>query len=180
MGKRVDDAVVERARGGDAEAFTELYAAMAQPLFKTACYIIGNPSDAEDVVMDTIADAFAGISKLRECAAFEGWIYKILYNKAKRKKGITLWRGETELTDDLPESNGVDFIENADLKTALALLSLEERTILILSVCFGYSSLEISDVMSLNANTVRSKQSRALAKMEKYMQINEGRGNNEH
>ena len=174
LGKHVDDALVERARSGDAEAFSQLYAAIAGPLYKTATYILGSAAEAEDVVMDTIADAYAGIAKLREPAAFEGWIYKILYNKARRRRGIILWRGETELNEGLA-ADTVDVAENADLKEALGRLTLEEQTIVVMAVCSGYTSMEIAKVLSINPATVRSKQSRAMAKMRRYLEQQEGR-----
>ena len=42
----------------------------------------------------------------------------------------------------------------------------EEQTIVGLSVFGGYNSKEIGDALKMNPNTVRSKRSRALQKME--------------
>lgn len=176
VGKHVDEALVKKARLGDREAFSQLYADMSKALYKTAYCILGNASDAEDVVMDTVADAFFGISKLRDAAAFEGWIYRILYNKARRLRGVAIFKGAGELSMDLPDPDSDDgrSSELIDLKTALGRLTLEERTIVVMSVCHGYTSAEISEMTGINANTVRSKQSRALAKMREYINSGEG------
>ncbi len=49
----------EKARAGDTEAFAELYSIYSDRLYSTAFYLLGRKEDAEDVVMDTITDAFA-------------------------------------------------------------------------------------------------------------------------
>ena len=53
-----------------------------------------------------------------------------------------------------------------DVKKAFLILSPEEQEIIALSVFGGYNSREIGSVLNLNPNTVRSKRSRALEKME--------------
>ena len=68
----------EKAKQGDAKAFAELYAQYAQKLYATAFYLLGRKEDAEDIVMDTVADAFAQIRSLRNADAFGGWIFRML------------------------------------------------------------------------------------------------------
>ena len=53
-----------------------------------------------------------------------------------------------------------------DIRKAFFLLEEEEQTIVGLSVFGGYNSQEIGEALHLNPNTVRSKRSRALQKME--------------
>ena len=53
-----------------------------------------------------------------------------------------------------------------DVKKAFLVLSSEEQEIVALSVFGGYNSKEIGSALNLNPNTVRSKRSRALEKME--------------
>ncbi len=53
-----------------------------------------------------------------------------------------------------------------DVRKAFFLLEEEEQTIVGLSVFGGYNSKEIGDALKMNPNTVRSKRSRALQKME--------------
>ena len=51
----------------------------------------------------------------------------------------------------------------------MALLSEEERLIVSLTVFGGYDSGEIAEILHLNRNTVRSKHSRALAKLRETL-----------
>ena len=172
MEKQEMKALVERAKNQDREAFAELYANYYKALYKTAFYILGNAQDAEDTVMETIADAYMGITKLRIPEAFEGWLFRILYNKARRKRGTLLFKATLELNENLEaEGNSTEQIGmSIDLMRALATLSREERVIVVLSVCEGYASADIGRIMELNPNTVRSKQMRALGKLRKILE----------
>ena len=160
-------ALVAAAQGRDADAFAALYSEYSGALYKTAYYLIGRREDAEDVVMETVTDAYASISQLRAPEAFEGWIFKILYNKARRRRGAVYYNATSEIPETLQANvpGEGEITDNIDLLRALDTLSTEERAIVVLSVCEGYTSAEIGSIMSLNPNTVRSKQMRTLAKL---------------
>ena len=89
------------ARQGSKEAFAQLYQAVYQDLYRFALYVLKNPEDAQDAVAETVADAYAEITKLRDSEAFKGWIFKILSNKCKRKL-----KEYTRKTEPLYEQEG--------------------------------------------------------------------------
>ncbi|MBO4863915.1 MAG: RNA polymerase sigma factor [Eubacterium sp.] len=161
----------------DRDKFAELYKEVYRELYKTALYRLGVPEDAENVVSDTVLDAYAGLDKLRDESAFRAWIFKILSNKINRvlREYVTRREHEAYLSDDsidaLPTAGNV--IQAAEDKTlvqqAFTILSEEEREIVTMSVFGEQSSAEIADSMKLNRNTVRSKYSRALTKMREYL-----------
>ena len=69
--------------------------------------------------------------------------------------------------EELPEQPVVpDYDLAMDVRKAFFVLSEEEQILVGLSVFGGYCSQEIGEMMGLNPNTVRSKRSRALKKME--------------
>ena len=55
---RIDVDLVERARCGDVEAFSEIYDSIKDELYKYALYTLGNSCDAEDAVSETFFEAF--------------------------------------------------------------------------------------------------------------------------
>ena len=77
--------LVCRAQSGDTGAFAQLYEGVYQDLYRFALYVLKHPQDAQDVVSDTVMDAFAQIGELRKSEAFRAWIFRILSNKCKRK-----------------------------------------------------------------------------------------------
>lgn len=162
--------LVRRAKQGDAEAFAELYKNIYQSLYRFALYMLGNPADAEDVVSDAVTDAWVTIGKLRNEEAFEGWVFRILSNKCRRKRKEYVnkpleWKEEI---GNLSEED--DLAENYHLRLVFGELSDEERMIIGMHVFGGYTSREISEMTGINANTVRSRESRALKKMAEKLE----------
>ena len=161
--------LVRRAQSGDTGAFAQLYEGVYQDLYRFALYVLKHPQDAQDVVSDTVMDAFAQIGELRKSEAFRAWIFRILSNKCKRKLKEYATRPE-ELTPELLEhlgKSGMD--EHAAVRSLFFELPSEERMIIAMHLFCGYSSKEIEKLLDLNENTVRSKESRGIKKMvEKY------------
>ena len=158
-----------RARNGDTQAFAELYEKCAGKLYSTAFYMLGRKEDAEDIVMETVTDAFAEIGSLRKEEAFEGWLFKILVTKIKKKRGSYITEA-LPLMDDVVHFEKGDSDENAALWKALESIGEEDRQIIILDVLCGYKSHEISAMMNMNANTVRSRRMRAMQKLKKMLE----------
>ena len=164
--------LVSRAKQQDSHAFAELYEMVYQDLYRMALYTLGNPQDAENVVSDTVLDAYCSIGKLREATAFKGWIFKILSNKCNRLLREYVQRRDHEQSLDDMEAglptmgNVMKGVEDKTLiSQAFRVLSEEEKMIVTMTVYGDMDSGEIAENLKLNRNTVRSKYSRALAKM---------------
>lgn len=157
--------LVKQAKQGSAEAFAELYREIYQNLYRFALYMLGNPADAEDAVSDTVADAWVTIGKLRSEEAFEGWVFRILSNKCRRKRKEYVNK-PVEWKEEIGDISGADdMVENYHLRRVFGELDEEDRMIIGMHVFGGYTSREISEITGMNANTVRSRESRALKKM---------------
>ena len=158
--------LVAAARAGDKEAFGALYAAIYTDLYKFAYYLPKNEEDAKDAVSDAVMDAYAGISKLRSEEAFKAWMFQILSAKRKRKLKEYATQGRNAPLEDAEDLAVSGKEESLELKSAFESLSDDERTIISMNVFGGYDSGEISKILKMNRNTVRSKQSRALSKLK--------------
>ncbi len=159
--------LVKQAKRGDTQAFAELYRSVYQELYRFALYTLKNSHDAEDAVSDTVTDAWAQIGSLNKEEAFKSWIFKILYNKCRRCLKQYMQKTE-ELPEDLCGQKG-DAEEQLDVRAAFARLADEERLILSMHIFGGYSSREIGQMLQMNDSTVRSRQKRALEKMEAWL-----------
>ncbi len=164
---QLTEQLVRRAQRGDAHAFSRLYETVYQDLYRFAVYTLRHPQDAEDAVSETVTDAFAQISTLKEAAAFRSWIFRILSNKCKRRIRQYV-NPPSELDEGIP-AGGADLHEMLDVRRAFSLLPDEDRLILSMNLFAGYTSQEIGDLLGMNANTVRSRQSRALKKMQSQL-----------
>ena len=79
-----DRCLVLRAQDGDINAFEQLVERYQGRLFRTAYMIVRNHHDSEDIVQDTLIQAWRSLHLVREPAAFRGWLMRICTNKARR------------------------------------------------------------------------------------------------
>lgn len=162
--------LVRAAKQGDAQAFAELYRDIYQNLYRFALYMLGNPADAEDVVSDAVMDAWVTIGKLRSEEAFDGWVFRILSNKCRRKRKEYLNK-PLEWKEEIGNVSGADdLVESYHLRKIFGELDDDDRMIIGMHVFGGYTSREISEITGMNANTVRSRESRALKKMAEKLE----------
>ena len=162
--------LVKRAKQGDAEAFAELYGDIYQNLYRFALYMLGNPADAEDVVSDAVTDAWMTIGKLRSEEAFDGWVFRILSNKCRRKRKEYVNKPLEWKEESVVVSGADDLVENYHLRRIFGELDEEDRMIIGMHIFGGYTSREISEMTGINANTIRSRESRALKKMAEKLE----------
>ena len=172
MSSKIIDSLVSSAKNGSTEAFGELYEIYSRDMFRFACYYLGSSSLAEDCVSECVCIAYEKIGTLRKASAFKSWLFKILHNccnsalKEKMKsEGNVEYSSVTELSSESEDIN-----EKLSLKQALLLLSDEDREIVILHYCQGYTSKEIGEILGIKDATVRSKILRSGEKLRKFLQ----------
>lgn len=160
-----------KARAGDVSAFAGLYKTVYADLYHFALYLLKNREDAKDAVSDTVIAAFEEIHNLRREELFKSWIFKILFNKCRRKMREYVRKEEwtEQVSDAAGRARGIEQSEAAVIRTLFYSLSEEERSVIGLHLFAGYTSREIGQMMGLNENTVRSKERRALKKLAEMM-----------
>lgn len=156
--------LIRQAQQGDAHAFAALYESVYKDLYRFAVCTLRHAQDAEDAVSETVLDAFAQIHTLREAAAFKSWIFRILTAKCSRR--IRQYQNAPLELDETIVGQMDTLHEQTDLRRALASLPEEDRLIISMNIFAGYSSQEIGVLLNMKPGTVRSRQSRALKKLE--------------
>lgn len=160
--------LVRAAKGGDAGAFTELYKEIYRDMYHFAYYMLKHPEDAKDAVSDAVMDAWASVGMLKKEEAFKSWIFAILSNKCRAKLREYANRpGElTEvLSDTLQAAEGVTTPEHLQVREEFLKLHETDRLIIGLHLFAGYKTKELAEALHMNANTIRSRESRALKRL---------------
>lgn len=160
--------LTKKAVKGDAEAFGEIYSLFAPEMYRYALYNLGSREAAQDAVQETALEAFKSIIKLKNESAAKAWFFGILYNVCKRFQREK-YRADFvpfELCPELSSADTNDGVSTAlDLVRLIGTLGEQEREIVLLRAVCGYSGKEIAAVTGIPHGTVRSKLSRALAKL---------------
>jgi len=104
MDERPDDVLVEEARQGKNEAFSELARRHQQRVYGLICGMTKNRSDADDLCQEVFLTAFRSIPGFQARSSFSTWVYRIAVNaslnflKKRRREGE-----RAEFHDNLPE-----------------------------------------------------------------------------
>lgn len=159
--------LVKQSKQGNASAFGELYEMYSNDMFRFAYYYTGSETAAQDCVSEAVLTAFRKVTELKNAASFKSWLFRILRNCCaesfrKRSREIPTQEVYSGVHSFDEASN-----EKISLKNALLKLPSDERELIILYYCSGYTSKEISLMLTVNENTVRSKISRAMQKLKK-------------
>ena len=166
---KTDWIFVQQAKKGDSHAFARLYEIIYQDLYHFALYTLKNPADAEDIVSETVTDAFVQIGQLKKVESFKAWIFQILTNKCRKSlKNHPLSLEESIYLSDASwqePAAAEDGYLTPEIQDELSQLSEPERRVITLSVFGGYTSREIPGILKKREGSIRSIKSRALAKL---------------
>lgn len=163
--------LVEQALQGDGHAFGELMAPYNRRLYLVIMRIVGNRSDADDVMQESLLCAYRGLPAFRADAAFFTWLYRIASNcalacLAQRRRlapeqdacaaDCDAEPGAAPPCDD-PEQVFAGTQLLATIGMALDSMHPEYRTAIVLREIDGLSYHEIADAMVCPIGTVRSR-----------------------
>ena len=81
--KPSDESLVRRSTAGDRDAFAQLLRRHEQPLAALIRYNIGGGHDAEDVLQETLLQAWLGVRALRDPAKIRPWLLQIARNRCR-------------------------------------------------------------------------------------------------
>ena len=168
-----EEELVRAAKAGDAGAFTELYQEIYRDLYHFAYYMLKHTEDAKDAVGDAVMDAWASIGMLKKEEAFKSWMFAILSNKCRAKLREYANRPgnlSEEISDTFASAEGVITPEQLQLREEFLKLPETDRLIIGLHLFAGYKTKELAEALHINANTVRSRESRALKRLGEALQ----------
>lgn len=163
--------LVVRAREGDIDAFEALVDRYETKLLRFCMRTLGDRQDAEDVVQNTLVQAWKSMSALTEPAAFGTWIYRLASNKCTDLLRRRMARpSDAQDPDDMSiHADGRASVEKSvEARTALQhfsdvlqTLSSEQRVTWVLHQMEGLSYAEVATTLGISEGSVRGRIHRA-------------------
>ncbi len=167
-----DFELIKRVAGGDKRALEKIYVQHSDRTFKFLCRLTGDKSSAEDLMHDVFLDVWKGASRFEARCSVGTWILSIARYKAldarRRKRNFT--------EDDLPAANeptpeavAMRTSSSNRMRECLESLSVEHREVLDLVYYQEKSVSEISLILSIPENTVKTRVFYARKKLKEML-----------
>ena len=170
-----EEELVERARNGDVTAYEQLIRTHQDLAARTAYVITGGAADAQDAAQEAFIKAYYSLGRFRAGAPFRPWLLRIVANEAinrrrsaRRQVGLALRTAEGRLQDDaVPSPEGAALAQDEHRRVVAAMNNLrpEDRLVIAYRYWFDLSESEMADALGCARGTVKSRLSRALARL---------------
>jgi len=174
-----DAALVERARSGEAEAFTQIVERHQAAAFRVAWVLCGDAADAEEATQDAFVKAHRALGRFRAGAPLRPWLLAIAANEARNKRRAAGRREHLALrvadatavrAEPSTEARALAADRDAGLRGALARLGDADREVLWLRYFAELSEAETAAALGCRRGTVKSRTSRALARLRRELE----------
>ncbi|MCA9949689.1 MAG: sigma-70 family RNA polymerase sigma factor [Anaerolineales bacterium] len=179
-----EERLIQQAKQGDIDAYNRLVMHYQQMVYNVTYRIMGEPQAAEDASQEAFISAYKALHSFRG-GSFKSWLLRIAtnacYDELRRRK-----RRPQSSLDELTEDNeSFSFLSSSDIgpegqsqqlemmraiEHCLAGLPDDQRVTTVLCDVEGYDYQEIADITRVSLGTVKSRMSRARAKLRDCLQ----------
>ena len=187
-----DAALASRAAQGDQDAFARIMRRYNQRLYRLAVSVMGDASEAEDVLQESYVRAFYAFATYAGTGSLGAWLARIVRNEAiDRVRSRESRRSHVAIEAELGEQSGEDetnvtidplmidpqaLAANAELRKLLerAIQRLPEqfRTAFVLREVEGLSVEETAEYLGIPPSTVKTRDHRARNLLRGYLSEN--------
>ncbi|MGH9862614.1 MAG: RNA polymerase sigma factor [Candidatus Acidiferrales bacterium] len=175
-----DEEVVERVLAGEVALYEILMRRYNQRLYRVARAILGNDSEAEDVMQDAYVRAYAHLNQFAGRAKFSTWLTKIAVHEAlarmrRARRFEVINPTEDSESDGMPpvvshgrdpERQLFDQEMKALLEATINALPEEYRSVFVLREAEGMSTAETAEALEISEEAVKTRLHRARAMLQ--------------
>lgn len=161
---------LELARAGDEIAFAALVRTHQDRLYRVALRMTGDSADAQDVVQETLLQAWQHLPGFRGEAGFGTWVTRILINRChnlhRARRPVGPLPEETDAASGLPHSPAAETVavtahSRDAVRRALLALPLDQRAPLVLTTFAGYTFAETGRILGISEGAAKVRAHRA-------------------
>lgn len=164
--------LVDRAAGGNFEAFGQLYGIYLDRIYRYAFHQVRDRMTAEDITEEVFVKAWKAIKSCKgKGKTFSAWIYRIAHNHIintlRNSQKFTSIEMENIAEISSPKLEVETKLEQQELTEMIADLPQNQRQVVVLKFIDGLDNKEIGKIMRKSEGAVRILQMRALTALRK-------------
>jgi RNA polymerase sigma-70 factor, ECF subfamily len=168
--------LVDRASGGDIEAFGNLYRIYIDQIYRYIYYRVNNRMLAEDITEDVFLKAWKSVKSCKgKGQTFLSWLYRIAHNqivdnfRSSRREGLPL--EENYLSTSISSDSELDSsLKWQEVVRVITTLPPNQEQVMTLKFMEGLSNQEVGAIMGKSEGAIRILQMRALITIRQAMQ----------
>lgn len=161
MTKPDDTTLIEQCIKGDRQAFERLLRRYEKPVYNAAYRMLHSPEDARDVTQTVFLKVYENLDSFDPSRRFFSWIYRITLNESINwlEKAGRLTPLDRDTPDEAggPEQQARSVELGAGLEAALMAIKSDYRAVIVLKHVMGCSYIEISEILDIPQNKVKSR-----------------------
>ncbi len=173
--------LIRLCQKGDVQAFRHLVEHYEDRIYGLACSILGDPEAARDAAQEAFVRVYKALGNFEGRSSFYTYLYRITTNvcltfaqREQRRPDRVSIEGMQEVNEmTLDRFLGTDEPQNdieriglrEEIQKVLDYLSPEHRAVVVLKDIEELSQEEIADVLDISVGTVKSRLSRARARL---------------
>ncbi len=173
--------LIRQCQKGDVQAFRHLVERYEDRIYGLACSILGDREVAKDAAQEAFIRVYRALGKFEGRSTFYTYLYRITTNvcltfaqREQRRPDSVSIEGMQEASDmaldrflgtDKPENDIERIGLREEIQKVLEHLSPDHRAVVILKDIEDLSQEEIADVLDVSVGTVKSRLSRARARL---------------
>jgi len=159
-------------KGGDRNAFEELYRLYQKPLVNYLFRLSWNRALAEDLLQEVFLRLWKAAASYEPTAKVSTYVFRIAHNlflnEAARRREMVLEGADAELRQD-PASDLARREITSAVKKAVEALPEGEREVLLLAEYSGFKYAEISEILGIPVGTVKSRMFSATQRLKEAL-----------
>ena len=156
----VDRSLVERAQGGDREAYAQLARLSSDRLFALARRMLRDADAASDALQAALVQIWRDLPNLRDPDRFDAWSYRILLRacQSDRRRAKRSVVSLSEVTIEPPVADSqLSIAVRDELERAFRTLTNDQRSVLVLAYYRDMPVEEIAETLGVSSGTVKSR-----------------------
>ncbi len=182
--QKTDQEIITDYLNGEKEEFTEIVYRYLKMVYNFVYRLVSCEKEAEDITQEVFLKVWKNVKNFDVEKSLKTWIFTIAKNTAfdylRKRKDIPMSVFDNDEGENVIEDNLEDIERRPDEVFALAQnkkqinkvikeLSIIQKEVIILKYVNEMSLSEVSEIMDMSKDTVKSHHRRAILKMRKLL-----------